>query len=293
MVDVACVLDAKSRLGEGIVWDERRDALWWVDIEGCQLCRFHPGDGEFWRMDLPTRPGCMALREDGGMVMALQNGFHFVDVETREITRIVDPEADKPGNRFNDGTADPAGRLIAGTMPLGDRLPVAAFYQLNPDLSWRTLMDGFTVTNGTAFSPDGRIFYFSDSQAEIRTIWAADYDLDTGDLRDRRVFVDTHGLAGRPDGGCVDADGCYWMAGVGGWQLVRFTPKGEVDRVIALPVEKPTKLAFGGAKLDTIYVTSIRDGLDEDELARQPAAGGILALRVPGVQGLPGLRFGG
>ncbi len=115
----------------------------------------------------------------------------------------------------------------------------------------------------------------------------------SGEIGERRVFVDTHGLAGRPDGGTVDADGCYWMAGIGGWQLVRFTPKGVVDMIVDLPVEKPTKPAFGGADLGTIYVTSIGGGLSEGTEARQPQAGGLFALRVPGVQGLPQPRFAG
>ena len=150
-----------------------------------------------------------------------------------------------------------------------------------------------TVTNGLAFSPDGRTFYLADSAAPVRTIWACDYEPASGEIGERRVFVDTHGLAGRPDGGTVDADGCYWMAGIGGWQLVRFTPKGVVDMIVDLPVEKPTKPAFGGADLGTIYVTSIGSGLSEGTEARQPQAGGLFALRVPGVQGLPQPRFAG
>ena len=160
------------------------------------------------------------------MVVALEDGFHFFDLETGALEAIVDPEADKPGNRFNDGTTDPGGRFVAGTMPLGPREPVAALYRLWPDRRCEKLFDGLTVTNGCAFSPDGRTFYFADLESSVRTIWACDHDPDSGAVTNRRVFVDTHGLAGRPDGGTVDADGCYWMAGVGGWQLVRFTPDG-------------------------------------------------------------------
>ena len=131
-------------------------------------------------------------------------------------------------------------------MPMGPRQPVGALYRLWPDRRCERLFDRLTVTNGCAFSPDGNIFYFSDSEASVRTIWACDHDAASGALTNRRVFVDTHGLAGRPDGGAVDAEGCYWMAGIGGWQLVRFTPAGTVDRIVEVPVEKPTKVAFGG-----------------------------------------------
>jgi sugar lactone lactonase YvrE len=229
------------------------------------------------------------MRERGGVVFGLEYGFHFFDPATGDLRHIADPEPDKPGNRMNDGTVDTAGRFIAGTMPMGKREPVAGFYRLNPDLSVETLFTDLTVTNGSAFSPDGRTFYFSDTQKDVRTIWACDYEPETGAVSNRRVFFDTHGLAGRPDGATVDAEGCYWMAGVGGWQLVRFTPAGKVDRIVDMPVEKPTKIAIGGRDLDTLYVTTIAAPDDP----KQPQAGAIFALRVPGVTGMPTQRFAG
>lgn len=293
MVQVDCVLDAKAALGEAALWCEREQALYWADIEGKALHRFDPATGEDRSWSLPSRLGCFVFREAGGFVVALENGFHFFDPATGALEAIVDPEPDKPGNRFNDGTPDPVGRFVAGTMPLGPREPVAALYRLWPDRRCERLFDGLTVTNGCAFSPDGRVFYFADSVASVRTIWACDYDPESGEVRNRHVFADTHGLAGRPDGGTVDADGCYWMAGVGGWQLVRFTPEGEVDRIVDMPVEKPTKIAFGGKDLDVLYVTSIGYELTAGTEDRQPQAGGIFALRVPGVVGLPQPRFPG
>jgi L-arabinonolactonase len=290
---VDCVLDAKARVGEGAVWDDREGVLWWVDIEAPSLRRFDPGSGADRAWPMPSRIGCFAPREGGGFVVALEDGFHLFDAGSGAFEHIADPEPDRPGNRMNDGTVDPRGGFVAGTMPLGPREPVAGFYRLNADRTVDTLFTGMTVSNGSAFSPDGRTFYFSDSESSIRTIWACDHDPDTGALSNRRVFVDTRGLAGRPDGGTVDADGCYWMAGVGGWQLVRFTPRGEVDRVVDMPVERPTKIAFGGAALDTLYVTSIGEGLSGEAAARQPQAGGLFALRVPGATGLPTRRFAG
>ena len=292
MTKVDCVLDVKAQLGEAPLWCEREQVLWWADIEGRALHRFDPATGRDTSIALPKRIGCFALREGGGFVVALEDGFHFLDGQGG-LVPIIDPEADRPGNRFNDGTTDPAGRMIAGTMPMGPREPVGALYRLWPDRRCERLFDRLTVTNGCAFSPDGRVFYFSDSEASVRTIWACDYDVEGGGISNRRVFVDTHGLAGRPDGGAVDADGCYWMAGVGGWQLVRFTPAGAVDRIIEVPVEKPTKVAFGGAMLDTLFVTSIGTGLSAGTEARQPQAGGIFATRVPGVVGLVQPRFAG
>ena len=293
MVRVDCVLDAKARIGEAPLWCVREQVLWWADIDSCALHRFDPGTGLDRSWTLPSRLGCFALRAGGGMVVALENGFHFHDPAAGALEPIIDPEPDKPGNRFNDGTTDPAGRFIAGTMPLGPRAPVAALYRLWPDRRCEMLFDQLTVTNGCAFSPDGRTFYFSDSEASVRTIWACDYDLDNGAIGNRRVFVDTHGLAGRPDGGAVDADGCYWMAGVTGWQLVRFTPAGKVDQIIEMPAEKPSKIAFGGKDLDVLYVTTIGSNPTPGTEARQPQAGGVFALRVPGVRGLPAADFAG
>lgn len=293
MTKADCVLDARAEVGEAPLWCEREQVLWWVDIEAKALHRFDPASGSDRSWQLPSRIGCFALRAGGGMVVALEDGFHLFDPATGELQAILDPEPDQPGNRFNDGTTSPGGAFIAGTMPMGPRAPVAALYRLWPDRRCERLFDGLTVTNGCAFSPDGRTFYFSDTEASVRTIWACDHDLGSGALTNRRVFVDTHGLAGRPDGGACDAEGCYWMAGVGGWQLVRFTPKGAVDRIVELPVERPTKVAFGGPSLDTLYVTSIGRGPTPGTEARQPQAGGIFALRLPGIVGVALPRFAG
>jgi sugar lactone lactonase YvrE len=292
VVQVDCVLDARAKLGEAPVWCAREQVLWWADIEGRALHCFDPATGQDTAIALPRRIGCFALREQGGFLVALEDGFFFMDADGG-LVPILDPEADRPGNRFNDGTTDPAGRFVAGTMPMGPREPVGALYRLWPDRRCEHLFGGLTVTNGCAFSPDGRTFYFSDSESSVRTIWACDHDPASGALTDRRVFVDTHGLAGRPDGGAVDAEGCYWMAGVGGWQLVRFTPAGKVDRIVDLPVEKPTKIAFGGKDLDVLYVTSIGMSLSPGTEARQPQAGGLFGLRVPGVAGVASTRFAG
>ncbi len=147
----------------------------------------------------------------------------------------------------------------------------------------REVLSGFHTINGLAFAPDGRTAYVSDSFPAIRTIWAFDHDPDDGAWSNRRVFFDTRAVAGRPDGAAIDAEGCYWMAGVSGWQLVRITPGGKVDRVIPMPVERPTRPAFGGPGGATLFCTSI--AVPDDP--RQPQSGGVFALSVPGVTGLP------
>jgi sugar lactone lactonase YvrE len=290
MTVVDCVVDAKAQVGEGAMWDERESRLWWVDIDSRLLHRFDPATGDDVTWTLPSRIGCFVFRERGGLVVALENGFSFFDPAIGALEPIHDPEPDKPGNRFNDGTPDPAGRFLAGTMPMGERLPVAAIWRLDSDLAVERLVDGLRVANGMAFSPDGRLFYWSDSEASVQTIWRADYDAASGAMGAPAVFATTHELAGRPDGGTIDADGCYWMAGVGGWQLVRFTPAGKVDMIIDMPVEKPSKIAFGGADLATLYVTTARQRLAPEQLAAEPLAGDLLALDF-GVKGLPEHRY--
>jgi len=292
--EVSCLLDAQARVGESPVWSPDEQRLWWVDIEGQVLHRTDPATrrDETWPMPEPI--GCIALRAVGGLVLALAHGFHLFDPATGEVTPLVTAEFDRPDNRFNDGTTDPRGRFWAGTMNRAGPSAGAAgtLYRLDGNHRVTAVADGFFTPNGLAFSPDGRTMYLSDSAPAVRTIWAADYDLDTGAFANRRVFFDTRAVAGRPDGGCVDAEGCYWMAGVGGWQLVRLTPRGEIDRIVDMPVERPSKVAFGGPDLTTMYVTSIGTGLTPGTEVRQPRAGGLFALDL-GIQGLPPVSWAG
>lgn len=282
-----------ASLGEGAVWDVTDQALWWVDITAGVVHRHDPlGEDTSW--EIGEAVGCLALREQGGLVLATRTGFHFYNPETGEKTPIADPEAQQVQSRFNDGTTDPRGRFWAGTMKdQGDRTATSSFWRLDPDLKITQGYSGVSVTNGLAFSPDGGTMFFADTDTSVQTIWQADYDLETGDHGEPEVFFNTRDLPGRPDGGTVDADGCYWMAGVGGWQVVRITPAGVVDRIIEVPVERPSRPMFGGTQLETLYVTSIREHLSSEEEQEQPLAGALLAVQGHGTQGLPQQRFAG
>lgn len=289
-IDVA--LDSRSILGEGPVWDVEDQCLWWVDIKGHLVHRHDPVSGINQQFDVGEPVGCLAVRRTGGLMLATQSGFHAFDPGTGEKTAIHDPEAHLEGNRFNDGTTDRQGRFWAGTMR-DDGTPEkrGTFYRMDADLSVTPMLDGFFTTNGSAFSPDGRVMYMSDSNADVQTVWAFDYDIDDGSIRNRRVFFDARRVDGRPDGGTVDAEGCYWMAAISGWQIVRITPEGDVDRTIELPIERPTKPMFGGSGLDTLFVTSLSLGLTPGR--DQPHAGSLLAITGLGVTGIPEVRFGG
>jgi len=282
-----------ARVGEGAVWDAGDQALWWVDIPAGLVHR-HDAAGAERSWEIGEAVGCLARREAGGLVLATRSGFHLFDPATGARSPIADPEADRPDSRFNDGATDPRGRFWAGTMQdRGEPAPVGAFWRLDPDHAVTRGAQGLWTTNGLAFSPDGRWIYFSDSHPSVRMIWRAAYDADSGTHAAPQPFFDTRDVAGRPDGATVDADGCYWMAGVGGWLLLRITPDGRVDRVVELPVERPSRPMWGGARLDTLYVTSIGVGLTPGTEARQPDAGGLFAITGLGTTGFPQRRFAG
>lgn len=280
---VDCVLDIRATLGESAIWSTALHRLYFVDIPHGRLHRFDPasGDNETWDLGRPL--GCVAETETG-VIAALTDGFFAIDLPGGTERRLAGPSPADYGHRFNDGTTDPVGRFYAGTMPLAGSTdtPEGVLHVLDRGES-RPVMEGFHTVNGLAFSPDGRTAYVSDSYPTVRRIWTHDYDCDTGAWTNRRLFLDTHEMPGRPDGGAIDADGCYWMAGVEGWQIYRITPAGRIDRAIDMPVEKPSRVAFGGRDLSTLYVTSIR--VEDDP--RQPQSGSLFATHVPGVRGLP------
>lgn len=292
-VSVEIAVDSRSSVGEGAVWDVADELLWWVDIKQGLIQRYDPVSGRNDTFDFGEPVGCLSRRDAGGLIVAAQSGFYLFDPETGGREALADPESDQPGNRFNDGATDPRGRFWAGTMrdDGGPAAQCGRFYRYDPDGTLSTHFDPVWTTNGMAFSPDGRTMYLSDSNPDVRVIWACDYDLDTGTPSNQREFFDTRAGAGRPDGGTVDADGCYWMAGVGGAQLVRITPDGDLDRIIEMPVEKPTKPMFGGSGLDTLFVTSI--GLGHENDPAQPHAGSLFAVTGLGVTGVPQTRFAG
>jgi len=291
-IEITCIADLKCEIGEGCFWDEREQALFFVDIAPGVLYRLKDGSLDQWHLGEPL--GCLALDRAGKAILALKSGLYRFDFATGHRQLIAHPEADRPGNRFNDGAVDRQGRFWAGSMKLsGPPERTGAFYRIDPDLAITRHFDETFTTNGLAFSPDGRTMYFSDSHPDVRTVWACDYNPNIGIPSNRRVFFDTRLVAGRPDGATVDAEGGYWMAGVGGWQLVRLRPDGVIDRIIDFPAEKPSRPWFGGKNLDTLFVTSLRAGLTPGTESRQPQAGGLFAVTGLGVRGLAQPRFGG
>ena len=275
-------------LGECPLWDERGRLLWWVDSRWPAVKQLDPSSGAVMMLVLPEVVGSIAFREQGGLLAATKSGIHFLDAASGALEARANPEAALPENRFNDGRCDRAGRFWAGTMSDVKRDPVGSLYRFDADMACTRLRNAVVIPNSLAFSPDGRRMYFADTMRHV--LWAYDYDPASGAATNERVFADAG--AGRPDGSCVDAEGCLWNAEYGGWRLVRYTPAGKVDRVVEVPVANPTCCCFGGEDLGTLYVTTARQRLSPEELARQPLAGSLLALR-PGVKGLPEGRFAG
>jgi len=289
--EVACVWPANATLGEGPVWVARESAIYWVDIKGRSLHRYKPGSGERGSWPIPAQLSALAPRAGGGFVCATRDGFAllFLDGDSPRLEMLGGPEGDLPGNRFNDGKADAAGHFWAGSMDDSEERPTGALYRLDPDLSWRQMDADYVITNGPAFSPDGRTLYHTDTLQ--RCIYAFDLD-EGGEPGNKRLFLQLPESSGHPDGMTVDAEGCLWVCHWGGWGITRFSPEGEAIGRIELPVANVTCCTFAGENLDELYITSARKGLSDEELAQQPLAGGLFHCR-PGVRGLATPLFRG
>lgn len=279
-------------LGESPFWHPNESALYWCDIPGKALHRWHPGRSEHRQWDFDCEPGCAAPILGGGLMLAMRDGLWRFDPDSGQRESVCAPPYDPATERFNDGKADPQGRMWSGTIFEPRTEALAALYRYAG--SQLDLVAGdVTVSNGLAWSPDGRTLYWSDTSAHL--VRAFDFEPDDGSLSNGRVFVQfpakTPGQAlssygGRPDGAAVDTTGHYWCAMYEGQQLLRIAPDGQVVQTVALPTRCPTMPCFGGDDLRTLYITTARDHRPAEELAAQPLAGCVLSLRVE-VPGLP------
>ncbi len=277
-----------DELGEGPVWDDRSDELVRVDISGRLVHRWNPATGAATSFATQGDVGAAVLCEDGGLVLAIECELWHV-APSGQMTLLGDVEP-RPGVRLNDCRADPRGRLWAGTLHR-DRDPgKAALYRLESNGELTVVLPERTISNGIGWSPGGAAMYYIDSATQ--RVVAFDYDLDTGELGQERLFAEIDPVDGLPDGLTVDADGCIWVCLFGGGRIRRYRPDGALDQEIVLPLTNPTCPAFGGADLRTLYVTTARHRLTEEQLIREPLAGALLQLDV-GVTGLPAHRFAG
>ncbi len=290
--EVRCAQSVNAQVGECPVWCPVEGVLWWTDIVSRMVYRLDPSGGDVRSWSLPGRVGSFALRADGSLVAAMEGHFVGIDLAAGVVETIATPEPGVHVNRMNDGRCDRSGRFFwAGTMhDRRPREPRGALYRLAPDGAWTREGEGFHVSNGLAFSPDGARMYHSDSSAS--TVWCLDYDPDTGSVGNRRELLRLAPEDGRPDGAAVDAEGCYWSACFGGAQVLRITPEGEILERLPVPVSNPTMPAFGGPDLATLYVTSASEPCSPEELAERPLSGAVLAVELA-VPGLAEARFAG
>lgn len=285
-----CVVPSSCFLGEGPVWSAAEKRLYFVDILAPAVIAADPETGKFETKPMPELVGAVVPRARGGFVGALQTGFKSFEWDSDAFATIAAPEAGKPGNRFNDGKCDRRGRFWAGTMAIDTVPGEGALYRLDPDGDTTRMDRGFQVSNGLGWSPDDRLMYFTDSAA--RRIYVYDFDSANGAIANRRTFVQLPEDAGLPDGLTVDAEGFVWSAHWDGWCVTRYDPDGKVDRVVALPVPRPTSCCFGGPDLSTLFVTSARIRLSARQLAEAPLSGGVFAVRT-GVRGQLDVPFAG
>ncbi|SFO92869.1 SMP-30/gluconolactonase/LRE family protein [Salibacterium halotolerans] len=284
------IVDEKALLGEGPTWDESLNVLYWVDIMGCRIHRYSPAEKTNETIDAGQEPGAVVVHKGTELIGAMQHGFYHIDFDRKTFEPVADPEEHLPGNRFNDGKVDPAGRFWAGTMAYSKQKDQAALYCLEPDLSWSKKVDHIGISNGLAWSEDGTVMYFIDTPA--LEVSAFDYDIETGGISNRRPVITFSGDDGRPDGMTIDKEGMLWIAHFRGWKVSRWNPEtGECLEEIDVPAGQVTSCVFGGKDLTTLYITTARNNLSEEQIAGQPHAGGLFAVQ-PGVTGTLSRRFG-
>jgi sugar lactone lactonase YvrE len=300
---IECVVECSNHLGESPIWDVEEGRLYWVDGTGRRvgnpaLWRLDPRSGkvESWKLDRDV--GAMALRKNGGAVLALDDGFYFYDYLGGKLDLITKVDAEQPRTRLNDGKCDRRGRFFAGGMDDKEELAICGLWRLDPDLKVTKVDGGIICSNGPCWSPDDRTFYFADTFQE--EFWAYDYDIAQGTLSNKRVFATTKEDIGVADGSTVDAEGCMWNAQLISGELVRYAPDGSVERRIGMPVRNITSVIFGGERLDEIYVTSmarVKHPAVHDHFAKevkpQFAAGHLFRIRGLGIKGVPEPRFAG
>jgi L-arabinonolactonase len=291
-MEVERVVEVRNYLGEGPIWNPAEQAVYWLNISSGTIFQWKPASKKMqsWTLGFPI--GTIGLRAGGGLALATKRGLGVWDAETG-FTVIANPIYAKPNMRFNDGKIDPRGRFWAGTMTdAGGKPEPGVLYRLDADASLHVIRTGCKVPNGLAWSLDRKTMYWTDTG--FKTIYAYDYDDETGHVENPRPFIvvpDTPG-EGSPDGMTMDSEGFFWGARWGGWKVVRYDPEGKLERTIELPVERPSSVAFGGKDLDELYISTAAQAISDEERKKQPWIGDLLVVR-PGVKGRPEPLFAG
>ncbi|EGC35811.1 hypothetical protein DICPUDRAFT_72325 [Dictyostelium purpureum] len=276
-----------AQLGEGSIWSVDKQALIWIDIEGRKLFVYHPNDNTNQAFDLPERPGTVVERTNGELLVAVKGGIRTFNIYTKESMIITNPETE-PTNRYNDGKCDPQGRFWIGSMSLKSGEPaVASLYRVNHDLSSERILSGIKISNGLVWSLDQKKFYYIDTPT--MGVDEFDYDAHSGSISNRKRCISFTGQDGFPDGMTIDAEGKLWIAHWDGGRVTRWDPntKQRIFTVTVPNVSKVTSVAFGDYDLQTLYITTARDG-------GQPDSGSLFKYRFTnGIKGIPAYKFRG
>jgi sugar lactone lactonase YvrE len=295
MTEVRCLLEKRSVLGEGPIWRPRENSLYWIDLKAPAIYCFDVITRQNRQVPaaLGKTIGGMVFARDGRMIVVDAEGVHVLNTSGHR-NLLVNPESDQVGNAFNDAKCDPKGRLWSGTADIGETRQSGSLYVIEGQGRTtgrvRRIDSGIICSNGPAFAPDGRRAYFTDSFAQ--EIYCYDVDLDTGLIGERKSFFRCAPEAGYPDGMTVDSEGYLWCCNWDGWSVTRYTQNGEIDRVLKVPVPRPTSVCFGGPRMDQLFITSASDGLSADQLREAPLSGSLFVCE-PGVKGLLDAEFNG
>ncbi len=281
------LFDYIGQLPECPTWSAREQTLWWTDILTCEIHRYHPASGAHRVLRFPEEVGCFALCENGGLIVALRSAIWLADDDGRLVRKVCDNPSNPVLARFNDGGTDAAGRFYAGTFWKPGDYNGALLMRVNNNLSAQVIQCDIQGHNGLAFSPEGGVMYTSDTPNAV--IWRTPFD-EYGEPGRREVFRRFTPGEGIPDGAAMDVEGCYWSAMYDGFRIARFAPTGEQLAEYRLPVRCPTMVCFGGPQMKTLYITTTREDMQEDELATRPLSGAIFTLDVP-VVGMVKPRF--
>ncbi len=283
------ILEARARLGEGPFWHPDEQLLYWVDIYNHRVHQFNPATGATQFFDVGEVVGCIAPAGTNRLIMGERHRLTFLDTISGKVTPILDIEDNQPDIRLNDGKCDRIGRFWFGSMSSKGE-PQGNLYRYDLDGSLHTLQTGLTISNGLGWSPDDKNFYLTDSP--LQTIYAFDFDSESGSISNRRILIDLKPESFFPDGLTVDKDGCIWSAMWDGWCIIRFDPQGKEMMRVMMPVQRPTSCTFGGEDLMTLYITTASVGLSEAEIQNSFYSGDLFSLQA-NTSGLPAHHFKG
>jgi sugar lactone lactonase YvrE len=285
------VLEHKCALGEGPVWNEETQTIFWLDITQNLIHSYNINQQKHSSFNVGEMVGSIAFREKGGLIAGLQNGIAFIDIENKKIEHIINPQND-PAIRFNDGKCDAAGRFWVGTMALSEEDNKGNLFVVETDLSVKKKIENVSISNGIAWNRDKTIMYYINTPTNY--VFAFDYNIENGEINNQRVALDLTHENGFADGMTIDEEGMLWIAFYSGWRVARYNPEnGELLKQIELPVENVSCCTFGGQELNDLYITTANKGMSEEALKQQPLAGSLFVVKDCGFKGLPAAKFKG